>query len=85
MTGTDEARRIGDGHGVDVRPAEVRPVQGLVGQGVDGLDVLPGGDLRHDAAIFPVERHLGGDAVRKDLPPVPHHCDGGLIAGGLHG
>jgi hypothetical protein len=46
--------------------------------------MLPGGDLRHDTAIDPVELHLRGDTIAEDLPSVPDDGNGSLIAGGFY-
>ena len=81
---TDEAGGKGHGHGVDVIPCDACRGKRLVGQGVDGLHVLAGGNLRYHAAVEPVERHLRGNAVGEYLPPVLHHRHGGLVAGGFH-
>ena len=47
----DEAGGVGHRHGVDVLPGQAGLIQRLVRQGGDDLDVLPGGDLRHHAAV----------------------------------
>ena len=62
--GTDEPRSIGNGYSVQVGPGQACVGKGLICQAIDGLNVLPGGDFRHNAAIEPVQVHLGGNAVR---------------------
>ena len=80
----DEAGGIGHRHGVNILPSQVRLGQGLVGQAGNHLDVFPGGQFRHHAAVYFVHLHRGGDAVGQDLPAVLHqgHCR--LVAGGFH-
>ncbi len=72
-------------HGADVRPPAARLLQRLLRQRGNDLHMLPGGDLRHHAAVEGVHIRLGGDDVGEDLPPVLHHRRGGLVAGGLKG
>ena len=48
---TDQSRRIGDSHGVDILPGAVGVRQRLFRQGGDHLYVLPGGNFRHHAAV----------------------------------
>ena len=79
--GSDEPRPIGHRHRVDVGPGHPRLRQGPVRQGGNGLHMLAGGDLRHHAAVDGVHVRLGGDGVAEDLPPVPDHRGGGLVAG----
>ena len=81
----DEAGGIGHGHGVNVPPGHPGLGQGLVGQLGDHLNVLPGGDLRHHAAVKLVHLHRGGDAVGQHGAAVPHQGHGGLVTGGFHG
>ena len=64
---------------------QIKELQRLLGKTVDGLNMLARGDLRHNAAVFAVQRHLRGDAVRQDASSVLHNGDGGLVAGGLNG
>ena len=80
----DQSGGIGDRHRVDVLPGQLRGLQGLIRQGIDGLNVLPGGDFRHHAAVDFVDVHLGGDTVRQNGPPVDHNGHSGLVAGGLN-
>ncbi len=83
--GPDEPRGIGDGHGVNVLPGAVGVRQGLFRQGRDGLHMLPGGDLRHHAAIQCVHIRLGGDGIGQDVPSILHHRHGSFVAGGFKG
>ena len=80
----DEAGGIGHGNCVNVPPGQAGFAQRLLSQTVNRFNVLPGGDLRHYAAVNPVQVHLGGDAVRQHLPPIPDDGDGGFIAGGFY-
>ena len=82
---TDEAGRIGHGDGVQLAARQAGVLQRLLGKTVDGLNMLARGDLRHNAAVFAVQRDLRGDAVRQDASSVLHNGDGGLVAGGLNG
>ena len=81
----DKAGRIGHGDGVQLAARQAGVLQRLLGKTVDGLNMLARGDLRHNAAVFAVQRHLRGDAVRQDASSVLHNGDGGLVAGGLNG
>ena len=81
---TDEARRVGHGHGVDFLPGKLRLLQRLIREAVNGLDVLAGGNLRYHASVDPVQVHLGGNAVAQDLPSVPDNGHSGFIAGGFN-
>ncbi len=47
----NQARRIGDGNGVDIVPGQVGVGQCLVDDGVDHFDVAASGHFGHDAAI----------------------------------
>jgi hypothetical protein len=82
---TDEAGGVGDRHGVDVRPGQPRPGQGLVGQAGDGLHVLAGGDLRHHAAVDGVHIRLGGNHIGQHGAAVPHHRRRSLVTRGFKG
>ena len=79
----DEARCVGHRHGVDICPGAAGVSQRLFCQGGNGLHVLPGGDLRHHAAVQGVEVRLGCNGVGQDLAAVLHHRHGGLVAGGF--
>jgi hypothetical protein len=46
--------------------------------------MLTGGDLRHHAAIDPVQIHLRSDAVAEHFPTIPDDGYGGFIAGGFY-
>ena len=70
---------------VDVGGLQTRVGQRLVRQGCDGLHVLAGGDLRHDAAVQRVHIRLGQNGVGQHLPSVPHHGHRRLVAGGFKG
>ena len=80
----DQPGGIGHRHRVQILPGQSHVQQRLIRQGVNGLDVLAGGNLRHHAAIEPVQVHLRGDAVRQHLPSVPDDGHGGFVAGGFH-
>ena len=81
----DEAGGVGDGDGVQVLPAQPGVGQGPLGQGDDGLHVLPGGDLGDHPAVEGVHLDLGGDAAGQHRPAVLHHRRRRLVAGGLDG
>ena len=49
----------------------------------DVLEVVPRGDLGHDAAEAGVQLRLRGDDARGDLPVLGDERGGGLVAGGL--
>ena len=64
-------------------PVAVRVAEGLVDHLQHGLEVVAGGDLRHDAAVLGVEVELRGDDVRAEVAAVLDDGGGGLVAGGL--
>ena len=80
----NETRSIGNGYRVDILPCQTGICQRLLRQSVNGLDVLSGGNLRHHAAVDPVQIHLRGDAVCQYLPPVPDDGYSGFITGGFN-
>ena len=81
----DEAGGVGDGDGVQVTFGQPGVEDGLVRQPGNCLHMLPGGDLRHHAAVDGVHLDLGGHAAGQHRPPVPDHGGGGVVAGGLNG
>ena len=50
----DQARGVGHGHSIDIFPCQVSLLQRLVRQSVNGLDVLPGSNFRHNTAVNPM-------------------------------
>ena len=87
-----ESRRVGDGHGIEVAPAEARSpqarrsdVERLVAHAADGLDVLAAGNFGDDAAEAGVEIHLGRHHVRAQNSPAVDDGGGRLVAGRLDG
>ena len=81
----DKAGRIGHGDGVQLAARQAGVLQRLLGKTVDGLNMLARGDLRHNAAVFTVQRNLRGDTVRQDTPSVLYDGNGSLVAGGFNG
>ena len=61
----DQARALGDGDRLDVVQRRPGLGQRVVDHGVDELEVVARGDLRHDAAVAVVHA-LGGDDVGAD-------------------
>ncbi|MPM22621.1 hypothetical protein SDC9_69078 [bioreactor metagenome] len=59
----DQPWRVGDRHRVDVILSAGRVLQRPLRQGRYGLHMLPGGDLRHHAAVQRVHVRLRGDGV----------------------
>ena len=80
----DEPRRVGDGDGVQPGKIESRLLHGGIYHPADVFTVAAGGDLRHNAAVFPMLLYLGGDDGRPDLPAVDHYCRGSFIAGAFN-
>ena len=80
----DEARGIGYCHGINIPAGQVGIFQSLVCKAVDGFDMFPGCNLRHHAAVFPVEGNLGCDAVGEHFPPIPDDGHSSFIAGGFN-
>jgi hypothetical protein len=68
---------------VDVVQGVARVHQRLIDDRVHELEVMPGRDLRHDAAVALVEPRLGGDHVAADLGPVVDDGRAGVVARGL--
>ena len=60
---TDQARRVGDGHRVNIPLCQSRVAQRLIRQSGDGLYMLAGRDLRHHAAVQGVHVRLGENGV----------------------
>ena len=81
---SDEARRIGHSHGVQIAAAQAGSLQGLIRQAVDGLNMLPGGNFRHHTAVELVQLHLRRNAVRQHPASVLHNGHGCFVAGGFH-
>ena len=82
---TDKARRIGDTDGINVLPGNARRLQCLIGQTIDGFDMLAGGDFRHHAAVGLMDGHLRRDTVGQHRPAIPDHSHRRLVAGGFNG
>ena len=60
---TDQARRVGDGHRVNIPLCQSRVAQRLIRQSGDGLYMLAGRDLRHHAAVQGMHVRLGENGV----------------------
>ena len=80
----DKPRCIGNSYRIDILPCQIGIFQRLLRQSVNCLNMLSGGNLRHHAAVDPVQVHLRGDAVRQHLPPIPDDGYSGFITGGFH-
>ena len=78
-----QSRSACDRDGVDVAQVQMRLLQGCLDDGVNGADVLAGGDLGKHPAELGVDVHLRGHQAGADDAPVLHHRRGGLVAGGL--
>ena len=81
----NEPGRIGDGNAVHILPPQTCRGQRLVRQAINGLNVFPGRNFRHYAAVNPVQIHLRGDAIRQNPPPVLHQGHSGFVTRGFHG
>ena len=57
----DQPRRMGDGNGLQIGAADGGAIQGFGHHGVERLDVRPGGNFRHHAAVFGVQIDLRGN------------------------
>ena len=81
----DQAGSIGHSHGVNVASGQLRLLQSLIRQAIDGFNMLAGRDFRDHAAVDPVQVHLRRNAVAQNLPTVPDDGHGSLITGGFNG
>ena len=75
----DEAGRIGHGHRVDISAGQPRSLQSFLRKAVDGLHMLAGGDLRHHAAVDPVQLHLGSNTIAKHFSSITDDGYGSFI------
>ena len=66
---------------INVFALQIRLLQGSVSQTINGLHMLARGDLRHYAAIYFMQFHLGRDAVRQNLASIAHQRHRSLVAG----
>ena len=87
-----KARRVGDGHGIEIAPAQARHaqagsrrVQAFVAHAADGLDVLAAGDLRHHAAEARMEVDLRGHDVGHKNALAVHDGRSRFVAGRFDG
>ena len=78
----DQARASGDGDCVEVVERDARLLKRGVDDRVHELQVMPRGDLGHDAAERRMGRGLRGDDVREDPAPI-HHGRAGVVAARL--
>ena len=76
---TNEAGSIGYSHSIDVIPAEPGFHQSLICKAIDGLNVLTAGNFRYNAAVFPMQRHLRGNAVAQNLSSILDDGYGSLV------
>lgn len=79
----DQARRVGDGDGVDIVPGAISVRQGFFDDRVNDLQMAAGGDFRDDAAVFGVDVDLGIDHIRKQAFAVFNDRRRCFIAAGL--
>ena len=70
---------------VDVVEPSAGALERVRGHGVDQLEVVARGDLRHHAAVARVQQPLGGDHVRRDLAVAAHDRGAGVVAARLDG
>ena len=78
----DQPRALGDRYELDVVEGGLRAGERVVDDGVDELEVVARGDLRHDAAEA-VVHPLARDHVRADLAGSGDDRGAGVVAGGL--
>ena len=74
---------MGDGDGVNLVECCVRLGQRLLDDGGDRLDMMAGGDLRHDAAILGVALDLRCHHGGSNVGAILEQRRGGLVAGAL--
>lgn len=79
LEGAREAGAGGDGYRVELVGAQPGAVEGLADDGVEGVQVGPGRDLRDDPAETGVLVHAGGDDVGEQ-PAATHDARPGLVA-----
>ena len=83
----DEAGAGGGGNAIEFGEGDTRGFQGAPDEHIERLDMGPGGDFRHDAAIAGMFVDLGIDFIGKyGAGPVIGAGDdsgGGFVAGGL--
>ena len=80
--GADQAGTGGDRHRLDLVERGARLAQGSLDHRRGQLEVVAGGDLRHDAPEPLMGGGLGGDHIGEDARAV-EHGRAGVIAGGL--
>ena len=79
----DQAGAVRNRDGVHIRKGHLRCGQSLGNHGIDLLDVLSRGNLRHHTAVERVQRNLRRDHVGENLAPVLYNSRCGLIARGF--
>jgi len=83
--GTDQARSLGGGDQVNIGKGEFCLGQGLVHHRPDGLDMGPGGQLRHNTAERGVDIELAADDVGQHPIRSSQDCRGRIITGTFYG
>lgn len=78
-----EAGSVGDGDGVNLIYGESGIFEGLVDDGVDGLDVGAGGEFRDDAAVFAHQIGGRGNDVAFDGAAICYDGSASVVAGGF--
>ena len=81
---TGEARAVGHGNSVQLVPTHARRTHRFVNDSRKDLDMAARRDLRHHAAVRPVQFGLAVDNARSLEDPVAHHRSGRLVAGRLY-
>jgi hypothetical protein len=77
-----QTRAYGNGNPLQVREATSRPLERLVHQGIERLDVRAASELGYYPTEAGVQLDLAPDQVGQDAA-ILDHCDGRLVAGRL--
>ena len=80
----DQPGRRGHGHSVDPRERTARIAERLLYNRNNVFTVAARCDLRHDAAVEPVLRHLRIDCGRTDCPSIRHNGRSRLVTGAFN-
>ncbi len=81
----DEPRPVGDRHGVEIAPVDLRVLHGRTQGRNDPAQLLPCCHLGDDPPGGSVDRHLAGDGVRANAAAPADHRHACLVAGRLDG
>ena len=82
--GSHQTWAVGDCHRVRLRQENPRCAQRFLDHLVDPLNMFPGSDLRHNAAIEGVEIDLGRDHVGENFSSISDHRRRSLVTGTLN-